>query len=438
MKRAHKGTFQKSSTKAEEQEPLSGGQTVYESVSRPLTAFTSYIRHGIQTVRESLFALLVSTLTAVSAGVFLSRSEELLLLIPGLIILVPGALDIRGAIFGALGSRLGSALHLGYIEEFSLSNRHVRRNIYSTMTQTIVVSVLLAFFAKLLASFFGFADVSLFELIAISFLGGVIAGLILLFMTFLIAMKSYQRGWDPDNIHAPLITALGDFITVPSLLLATTIVLDMRPFLDFFVISVITVALANAVLLFRHEDKDFKRAVFISLAAVTLSGFVSSMSGILLHSNIERLVAVPTILIMLPAFLGQGGNIGNTLASRISTKLHLGQLDPELRLEREIKREFVSSYLLAAIVFVFVAVLTHIADIIFHIPALGLKMTLAISLFAGIALTTIVIMLTFLISVMAYRHKVDPDDVTIPLITALADIMGVFALIATLGIFGII
>lgn len=423
---------------AEEKEPLSGEQTIYESLSKSITAIANYFRHGIATIRESLFALVVSTITAVSAGVFLSHSEELLLLVPGLIILVPGALDIRGAIFGALGSRLGSALHLGYIEEFSLSNNHVRRNIYSTITQTIVVSVLLAFFAKFLASLFGFGNISLFELLAISFLGGVIAGLILLFLTFVVSVKSFERGWDPDNINSPLITALGDFITIPSLLIATIIVIDMRPFVEIFAIAIVTVALANLVLLARNEDRNYRKAVFIGVGVIALSGFISSLSGILLHSNIEKIAAIPTVLIMLPAFLGQGGNIGNILASRIATKLHLGQLDPELRFDREIKNEFVGSYMLAALVFFFVAVLTHTADIIFHIPLLGLKKTLLISMFAGIALTTIVIMLTFFIAVLSYKYNIDPDDVTIPMITALADIMGVFALITTLGIFGII
>jgi len=422
----------------EEPEPLFSEKTLYETLSKNLIALANYFRSGIQTIRESLLALLVSTLTAVSAGVFLSHSQELLLLVPGLIILVPGALDVRGAIFGSLGSRLGSALHLGYIEEFSLDNAHIRRNIYSTMTQTVVDSVLLAFFAKILASFFGFGNISLFELIAISFLGGLIAGLILLFITILISIKSYERGWDPDNINPPLITSLGDFITIPSLLLATTIVLDLRPFLEILVIAIITITLANILLLSRHEDFAFKKAVFISLFIVAISGFISSMSGILLHSNIEKIAMIPTILIMLPAFLGQGGNIGNILASRISTKLHIGQLDPELRFDREIKNEFIGSYMLASFVFFFVAVLTYIADIIFHIPLLGLQKTLLVSLFAGLALTTIVIMLTFFIAVLSYRYNIDPDDVTIPMITALADIIGVFTLIVTLGIFGVI
>src|SRR3989338_3960895 len=132
----------KRAVKEQEPEPLMGEKTLYEVVSGPAKSFVNYFRTGLQTVRESLIVLLLSTTTAIAAGLFLSKSQDLILLVPEIIILLPGALSMRGAIYGALGARIGSALHLGNIESFSLSNTTVRRNIYSTITQNIVDSVI--------------------------------------------------------------------------------------------------------------------------------------------------------------------------------------------------------------------------------------------------------------------------------------------------------
>ncbi|RKX70244.1 hypothetical protein DRP53_05580, partial [candidate division WOR-3 bacterium] len=76
-------------------------------------------------------ALPVVILTSVGeffAGSILGRLHERLELIPGLIILVPAVMDLRGNIGTALGSRLSSALHLGIIgkhftfDRFNISN----------------------------------------------------------------------------------------------------------------------------------------------------------------------------------------------------------------------------------------------------------------------------------------------------------------------------
>ena len=64
-------------------------------------------------VRQSLGALCILAVTSVIAGVVLGRSHERLAELPGLLLLVPAAIALPGKIFGALGSRLGTAIHTG-------------------------------------------------------------------------------------------------------------------------------------------------------------------------------------------------------------------------------------------------------------------------------------------------------------------------------------
>src|SRR5438874_13751772 len=71
-------------------------------------------------VRQGLAALLVSSGGDLLAGLTLGAITHTLQALPGLLVLVPAAIGMRGNIFGALGSRLGTAIHPG---EFRLSRR---------------------------------------------------------------------------------------------------------------------------------------------------------------------------------------------------------------------------------------------------------------------------------------------------------------------------
>jgi mgtE-like transporter len=47
--------------------------------------------------------------------------------------------------------------------------------------------------------------------------GGILAGVLLLGITILVARLSVAHGWDMDNIAAPILTAVGDILTLPCL-----------------------------------------------------------------------------------------------------------------------------------------------------------------------------------------------------------------------------
>src|SRR5436305_9109441 len=104
---------------------------------------------------QGLAALLVSSGGDLLAGLTLGAITHTLKALPGLLVLVPAAIGMRGNICGALGSRLGTAIHTG---EFRLSRRAetlVGQNILASLTLTLSVSVALAVLAKAVAIGFG-------------------------------------------------------------------------------------------------------------------------------------------------------------------------------------------------------------------------------------------------------------------------------------------
>jgi mgtE-like transporter len=81
--------------------------------ARRLWRFWRSERH---TLRQGFVALFISSGGDLLAGLALASMTGTLLRLPGLLVLVPAAIGMRGNIFGALGSRLGTSIHAGTFE----------------------------------------------------------------------------------------------------------------------------------------------------------------------------------------------------------------------------------------------------------------------------------------------------------------------------------
>src|ERR1044072_481355 len=124
-------------------------------------------------IRQAFAALLVSSGGDLIAGLTLAGITDKLDELPGLLVLVPAAIGMRGNIFGALGSRLGTAIHTG---TFRLSRRRdtvVGQNILASLALTMSVSLALAVLAKAVAVGFGLrSTISIPAFVVISMVGG--------------------------------------------------------------------------------------------------------------------------------------------------------------------------------------------------------------------------------------------------------------------------
>jgi len=420
-------------------------KSVHDSLAHFFTNFMQGVRENARNIIESFVSLFISVIAAISAGLLLGRYQETLLLLPGLIVLIPSVIGLRGNIFTALGSRLGSALHMGTLDKFSTKNPIIRDNIKANITLTIIMSVILGGMAEILSLLLGIESIGLFSFVLISFIGGILAGLVLLVVTFGTAIMSHKHGWDLDNIQAPLITALGDFVTIPFLLVAAFLVQGLQMQMGYIaIISIVIITIAIMNFFFTALAKPDKRGfsykfiVFQSLPILIFAGFLDSIAGIILQADIHAITAVPIILVILPAFLAEGGNIGSILASRLSTKLHLGTLDVNLQISKEVRTEFIVSYFLAFLIFPITGIMAYFLGAAFGIGGISLGNMILIMMTAGYILTTIAIISTFIVSILSFKHGLDPDNVTIPVITSLIDVLGVISLIVVLQLFGVI
>ncbi|HIJ98868.1 TPA: magnesium transporter [archaeon] len=399
--------------------------------------FIDYLYHSRKILKESSLALFITIITSVLAGIFLGGFRETLLLVPGLIILIPGTISMRGTILGAMGSRLGSAFHLGLLKKFKLSDKLVLANTFSTFLLSLYLSVILAVYAEILAQLLGINSISFFSLLTISFFGSMLSMGILIFLTFAVAFQAYSKGWDIDNIHAPLVASFGDLVTVPSMFVAAMLLPVFEPYtlyISIAILFVVGITLGH----FLKTETMYEKIIKQSIIVLSFGAILSTSAGIILQHYIEALVAIPSILVLLPAFIGEGGNIGSIFASRIATHLHLGLVKPKFEIKGEAEKEISHTYLFAIIVFPIIAVTTYYLSKFAGIMSLHPITLILISLAGGAILTTLVTFLAFGSSIISFKHGIDPDNVLIPIVASSADILGVVCLFVVLFVLGIL
>ena len=98
--------------------------------------------------RDALVALVVAVVASLVAGITLATTTDTLEELPGLLLLVPAALAVKGNIFGALGSRLGTSIHTGVFQLSPRLDTVVGQNTAAALVLSLVVSVELALLAK--------------------------------------------------------------------------------------------------------------------------------------------------------------------------------------------------------------------------------------------------------------------------------------------------
>ncbi len=165
-------------------------------------------------VKQSLPLLIFCGLGGIVAGSTLGVMRDLLETIPGLIVVIPAIIAMRGNISTAFGSRLGSAYHLGVIDADNLWNDELKQNIIGSLILSFVVSIIVGILAYATTVLFFNINPDLVKLVAIVLLAGVVSAVILTLMTVVIIYAVFKRGYDPDNITGPALATFGDIVTM--------------------------------------------------------------------------------------------------------------------------------------------------------------------------------------------------------------------------------
>lgn len=166
------------------------------------------------------------------------------------------------------------------------------------------------------------------------------------------------------------------------------------------------------------------RAMFPLLVVLAV---VEVGSGLVLDSFEAQLFRYPSLLVLVPVMIGTGGNLGSILAARFSTAFHLGTLSFDAE-DDELVGNAVATVALAATVFPLVGAGAWALSVATGSARLFVGTVVAVSVLSGVVLAVLAVAVTIVATYAAYRFELDPDDVVIPVVTNVCDVLGVVVL----------
>lgn len=171
--------------------------------------------------KEIFYGELVSLTGGLVAGFMLASATNQIVLVPGLFILLPGFLEMRGNISGSMSARMTSALFLKVAKPELKGNKFLRENVIAAFILSLVVSLLLGIIS--FAFSYYFFGISNQKIISVALLAGFISNFIEIPLTVLFNFWLFRRGHDPNNIMGPYVTTIGDIVSVASILIAVVV-----------------------------------------------------------------------------------------------------------------------------------------------------------------------------------------------------------------------
>jgi mgtE-like transporter len=389
-------------------------------------------------IRAGFVAHLLATATGLVAGLTLGAITDTLEQLPGLLVLFPAAVGLRGNVFGALGSRLGTLVATGTFRLSARRETEVGQNLMAAVGLSLSLSLVLAVVAKITAEAFGVRGaIDIEDFVVVSVAGALIPTAVVMAITVGVAAVGMQRDWDIDNVTVPVVTAAGDMVTLPSLFLATYLVRDVPGWLPLALATICAViglgALVGAI---RSHLDALRRVTRESLPFLVVAGVLSTLAGITIQSRFDTFARDPALLIVIPPLLSLSGSLAGILSARVSTKLHLGTLDASRLAMRPVAEDLTLVYAVALPTFLVLGLAADVLAVVVDLSSPGVLEMLALMLLAGIVATTLANVIAYLAALVTYRLGWDPDNNGIPIVSSASDFLGAASLMVSIAILG--
>lgn len=179
-----------------------------------------------------------------------------------------------------------------------------------------------------------------------------------------------------------------------------------------------------------------RRIVVESYPILLLCIFIGLFAGTTLQESLSRIEGT-LVMMMVPLLNGIGGNLGSILGARLGSALHLGMVEPRLK-GRVLKGNVNASVLTSIGVFSFISVVFFIIAYLWGMGFIGAAKHALAFILAGILLTPVIILSTIVLAFISFRKGLDPDNVVIPIVTSIIDVVAaVCLLIIAINIVGV-
>jgi mgtE-like transporter len=168
--------------------------------------------------------LVVAGVFDLVAGVTVEKRLDAFVVLPALLVLVPGYFETAGALGGILSSRLSTKFHLGLADPTPLPGRLARGDMAEIFALAVPVFALVATVAHVGGTLTGHASPGLADMVLVAVIGGIIATLFVVAVAYYGTIAAVRLGADPDSLGIPLVTSALDLVGAFTLVMAALLV----------------------------------------------------------------------------------------------------------------------------------------------------------------------------------------------------------------------